>query len=117
MRRKRRFGVYTNQTVKKGCNACHFFCQQCKGPCKMEYYGEIDENSIAINHVIKSKQRKLHQIGFGSIMPGKVFITIGKKQHRHPNKNEYGPYMNAHKIKEEIKSQIAESVHEFLTYR
>jgi hypothetical protein len=76
MRRKKRFGVYSNKTIKR-C-ACHFMCKVCKGLCKNDYIAEIDPQSNW--HFANSMPiKRTSQIGVGSLLPGRKFVIYDKK--------------------------------------
>ena len=49
MRRKKKFNIYTNATLRKDCHYLH--CDSCKGICKVQYECKIDENSISKHHI------------------------------------------------------------------
>ena len=88
MRRKKRFNVYTNATVKRCC-CSNGFCVICKGFCKA--YCKIDDEFIASNHPATGDfnayckiKTKLHHFGNGSLYPGKKFIFFDRKnKHSH----------------------------------
>ena len=83
MRRKMKFGIYTNATIKR-CY-CDYFCVRCKGLCKAVYKSKQIFDSFthtASPSDIRNRNCKFHQFGFGSLMPGKKCIIFDKKYHR-----------------------------------
>jgi hypothetical protein len=94
MRRKIKCNIYTNATVKKNSRKRFFnlsyYCVSCKGPCKVDYINKADPDTINPNHPgycagysgLSYSKPKLHQIGFGSIAPGKKFVICMRKGKR-----------------------------------
>lgn len=75
MRRKQKYGVYSNKTIKK-CQ-CFRFCGTCRGFCKEEFEKHCEINSVG-HDLFYQGRRKLHYFGVGSLMPGKKFIPYEK---------------------------------------
>ena len=81
MRRKRRYGVYTNKTLKK-CPCCVYYCASCKGKCKFEVIGYENLDDASIDHRKVMKQKPLHKFGVGSLERGRSFVFKVHKRHR-----------------------------------
>lgn len=82
MRRKGKYGVETNHTIRR-CFCYYSYCQACKSVCKISNACKTDPESLSQNHLKKgSKKVKIYQIGFGSLLPGKKFVFFDKKSHR-----------------------------------
>lgn len=114
MRRKKKFGVYSNKNIKK-CPYGSDICQVCKSVCKVFYDKAIvDPKSIAKNHPIDDKSKyKIYHIGIGSLLPRRKFVDFNIKINK---SRKYSPPRDTpdfHKGKleayKEIKSQIKES--------
>lgn len=75
MRRKCKFRVYTNKTIRRSFTNSGI-CQNCKSVCKVDHCNfYTDPNSIADNHPGMNRTKKnLHKFGFGSLMPGRKFV-------------------------------------------
>lgn len=71
MRRKKRFGVYSNASIKR-C-ACNYYCSKCKSLCKYFIYDNIDGDIDSHQEMLNSK-KNIHRYGFGSLDPGKKFV-------------------------------------------
>lgn len=82
MRRKKRYGVYSNKTIRR-CGCSHEICDICKSVCKVCYdKAVVDPKSVAENHPkMRSKKIKLHKIGVGSLLPGKKFAYYNEFRH------------------------------------
>ncbi|OMJ86925.1 hypothetical protein SteCoe_11480 [Stentor coeruleus] len=110
MRRKKKFGVYSNKSIRKGKN--WVICKICKSICKVKYDKAIvDPKSIAKNHSIGSKRRKLHQFGTGSLLPGRRFLVCHAKYYRGYSPPLDTPRFHKGKVEayNEIRSQIKEN--------
>lgn len=88
MRRKKRYNVYSNATIKR-CPCCTYDCVLCKGPCKLEYMTQVDPKSISEKHCCgsDSNKKRFHKDCTGSLMPGQSSVCYSKKSHR-PRKNK-----------------------------
>jgi hypothetical protein len=75
MRRKKRFGVYSNNSIKR-C-FCNNSCGLCKGICK-SYYPNHCDHETNWHGYFEPSRRKLNQEGFGSLMPGKKFAQYDR---------------------------------------
>lgn len=122
MRRKVKYGIYTNRTVRR-CIGCSSYCQNCKSECKVIYDCQTDPASIADNHYGYSRKKlKLHQYGTGLILPRRKFVQFNYRNHRRDD--TFSPYSprRVHKRKLEpfieLKSWLEEiSQQEFLRQR
>lgn len=108
MRRKKRFGIYTGQTVKRcriqGCCRDKLYCNTCKGVCRKvhndynEYALQYEYDEVGGNtryHTIdntfccfsnKNRTHKIHQHGVGSLDSRNKFITYDSWWHKHLTK-------------------------------
>ena len=77
MRRKKRFGVPSNGTIKR-CACSSGWCGVCKGVCKVGYRNaRVDPKSEYHGYPDYGRTR-LNQVGKGSLMPGKKFVYFDK---------------------------------------
>ena len=81
MRRKRKYGVYTNKTLKF-CFDCIDFCKTCKGKCKLEVIGYENHNDAPTSHPDAKKRKPLYKFGVGSLERGRNFVFKIHKNHR-----------------------------------
>ena len=103
MRRKKKFGVYTNATIKN-CS-CDYFCRECKSLCKAVYKGKVDLDSVT--HTSSNSTRKMHQFGYGSLMPGKKFVIFDKKHHFRGGKKAENYWSNC--VLEKLNKEASEN--------
>ena len=111
MRRKRRYGVYTNKTLKF-CSNCIDFCQTCKGKCKLEVIGYENSADAPISHPEVSKKKPLYKFGVGSLERGRKFVFKLYKNHRKSSINEEKP--TKVKKKQNTREALKEQLFEYL---
>ncbi len=115
MRRKKRYGVYSNRTIKK-C-FCNINCRQCKGACKTYFPNQCDPDTNWHGYFEPSRN-KLHQKGTGSLMPGRKFVQYDKnhsKTYRYL-RDMYEKYKRLHKRElKELASEEYENHHYYLS--
>ena len=76
MRRKKRFGVYSNGTIKR-CFCNHNYCKECKGPCKAGFRNaKVDPDSNPHDGILSLYA--IQSAGKGSLLPGKRFCIYDR---------------------------------------
>ena len=122
MRRKKRFNVHSNATIKRASHT-YYFCFQCKGICK-GYAKLTDElmNCIAANHLrvgdlpySNRNRTKLHHLGNGSLLPGKKFIFFDRKNSH--SKEPYDKIENKRKRDHLLKNDLRDRLEEYSLLR
>lgn len=116
MRRKKRFGVYSNHTIKR-CYCFIGYCDRCKGVCKTLIPGDIDPTynwHFGKDMSVRSSFNKIHHNGFGSLYPGKKFVMFEKNhnfKYRHKRYETY-KWLQERKRnkKEETEAEIIEAI-------
>ncbi len=78
MRRNKKRNVYTNRTIKRCPYNC-YYCDICKSYCKVYYLNNEEPKYEIVGHDYYTN-KKLHQIGIGSLLPGKTMISIQKNR-------------------------------------
>jgi hypothetical protein len=108
MRREQKLGVYTNKSVK----SCYSdsYCAVCKSVCKWYCKDRFDDHPL--DHTPWDSKQKLHQLGFGSLMPGKKFVVFNKRYHT----NKWYPLRSARDHDRNIKKQKKENFNAEIEY-
>lgn len=76
MRRKKKFGVYSNGKINR-CFCGAQYCKVCKGLCKSQYLNaKVDPESNW--HLDDGRYLKFQSYGKGSLMPGRKFSIFCK---------------------------------------
>ncbi|OMJ82174.1 hypothetical protein SteCoe_17193 [Stentor coeruleus] len=116
MRRKKRYGVYSNHTIKR-CHCLSGYCRQCKGVCKTMIPGEIDPiyNWHSVKEYYASSGRpQVHRYGFGSLYPGRKFVMYEKNHGFKYRRLKYEAYLRLQERKkakrENLKSEMMEVI-------
>ena len=109
MRRKKRFGVYTNRTVKKFYCSWDFWDID-NGPWKIDE--KLSDYSRTNYKGAWHSIRKAHKEGFGPTLPGKKFIIYNTRNYSPPIDEMDLPIKHL-MLKKQIKAELKESVEEF----
>lgn len=129
MRRKYRYGVYTNASVKRCsekdcCN--NFYCHICKGLCRYNNIPnctEYLENELSFPAPILGRKgnlkRSIHQHGFGKIGQGKTYVYYSSWFHfynsnwRREGRFNKGSYISRQLKKQEISDSIEYGIYSY----
>lgn len=103
MRRKRKFNVYTNATIK---SYCWEFLPNVQGLCKVIFNTKVDMDSIASNYPgYKGKLDKLHHFCIGSFLPRRTAHLINNKR-RKSSLDDYNDNSKKRESRNELKDQM-----------
>jgi hypothetical protein len=111
MRRKKRFGVYSNTTLKR-CPCCVKFCVICKGKCKAEVLEYTKGEDFPENHPIVYKKKRITHFGRGSLKPGRKFVFKVFTHHKDIDYH-YGDKISRHNRKLKISQVLSEQLIEY----
>ena len=121
MRRKKRFNVYSNATIKR-CFCSINFCVICKGLCKSLSNSEYTKGYLAPNHPeagelsklysYRKIKKNLHHFGHGSLNPKKKFALFCRRD-RYFHKLNYYDEVTYHLRKELVNSDLQDQMEEF----
>ncbi|OMJ82173.1 hypothetical protein SteCoe_17192 [Stentor coeruleus] len=114
MRRKKRYGVYSNHTIKR-CFCFRGYCDKCKGTCKTLIPGDIDPAynwHFGKDMSVRTSFNKIHHNGFGSLYPGRKFVMYEKNHGFKYRYLKYEAYLRLQERKktkrENLKSEMME---------
>jgi hypothetical protein len=133
MRRKSRYGVYTNASVKRCSeNSCcnGIYCLICKGLCRYnnipnckEYFEDHLSYPSPILGRKGNLKRSIHQHGFGKIGSGKTYVYycswfhFYKSNWRREGRDNKGSYIMRHSKKQDISDSIQYGIYSYELYK